>query len=158
MLAACWRVGGGRVRVSRPTRVRITSYNVCYTKLLRAHRMYIHGGEAFLTILADEALVQPVAFGLTADHLLEQRQIFCPVFGVSELIPAYPVITSYSIHYTKLYDFGLTADHLLEQRQIFCPVFGVSELIPAYPQQFVPGIPQQLAQLVVELQPATTVR
>ena len=50
---------------------RITSYNVCYTKLLRVH------------------LVQ-----------IEED----PVFDLLDLLLCLPVITSYSIHYTKLYE------------------------------------------------------
>ena len=55
--------------------VRITSYNVCYTKLLR--------DISILPTLATEPLLLP--------------KLYAP----------HPVITSYSIHYTKLYEVGI---------------------------------------------------
>ena len=63
--------------------VRITSYNVCYTKLLRIDR--------------DRAVCVPLVSGGTA------------------------VITSYSIHYTKLYELTLfTRSHDEWRREVDC--------------------------------------
>ena len=59
---------------------RITSYNVCYTKLLRL--------EDFL-----EECEEAIDWLETQQDLIE-----------SVTLPNYLVITSYSIHYTKLYD------------------------------------------------------
>ena len=64
-----WELSGRKILA-----IRITSYNVCYTKLLR-----------------------------TALHLL--------LSPVGAAIPC--VITSYSIHYTKLYDRGIAYDEAL---------------------------------------------
>ena len=63
--------------------IRITSYNVCYTKLLR-----IRG------------------FGSYRVKKKNARQARNPKSGESVFVPEHYVITSYSIHYTKLYDIG----------------------------------------------------
>ena len=64
---------------------RITSYNVCYTKLLRKFIIFCH--------LTDQICN---AFG-SLFILIKPQNLFL------SLEPGY-VITSYSIHYTKLYD------------------------------------------------------
>ena len=63
-------------------RARITSYNVCYTKLLRK----FHDADA------DEQVV---------GHDRHEHDERCERVVLTE---ATPVITSYSIHYTKLYE------------------------------------------------------
>ena len=69
----------GRIR-------RITSYNVCYTKLLRS-------GVDF--ILADDI-----------EQAMWNKFVFWSALaGATCTLRANIVITSYSIHYTKLYDF-----------------------------------------------------
>ena len=72
---------------------RITSYNVCYTKLLR-----IVPADSWSTALqlirAGKIDVLPAA--MVSDNRLEFLSFTEP----------YVVITSYSIHYTKLYDVG----------------------------------------------------
>ena len=60
---------------------RITSYNVCYTKLLRFAKHI----QQFLIMFFWEC----------------QKELFW-----FDCIDNYIVITSYSIHYTKLYDYG----------------------------------------------------
>ena len=86
---------------------RITSYNVCYTKLLRrvvgAHRQADVGVGRRLPvggIEADPAQVGDEGFGpgVGGDVAAPERQITGNV--------AAGVITSYSIHYTKLYEGG----------------------------------------------------
>ena len=102
---------------SRPVIGRITSYNVCYTKLLRA--------------LFDSPLIRVCCgmvlgicwlpstsrncgwSGRARTALFMANSEACKIFNlsmsVSETMPtpilAPFVITSYSIHYTKLYDF-----------------------------------------------------
>ena len=73
-----------------PTRFRITSYNVCYTKLLRCNRA---------------APVWRIHFrsGLTPQrHTADSSKEIC--IGPATELHDYIVITSYSIHYTKLYE------------------------------------------------------
>ena len=70
---------------------RITSYNVCYTKLLRFSGLYVRGGGPDQNlVLMDDVPVYNV------DHLL----------GFFSIFNSDAVITSYSIHYTKLYDLN----------------------------------------------------
>ena len=69
--------------VSNILQIRITSYNVCYTKLLR------HAGVACADDRDRRRACQ------VASHVRQAIQNF--LSGVS-------VITSYSIHYTKLYE------------------------------------------------------
>ena len=66
--------------------IRITSYNVCYTKLLRYE--------------GKEVAIQGDIISLIAS--LYERQAFIE----ATTLPSAPiiVITSYSIHYTKLYE------------------------------------------------------
>ena len=59
--------------------VRITSYNVCYTKLLRVE----------------------LGLGQKTPQLLAQKRLHAQV-GLGHEVDT--VITSYSIHYTKLYE------------------------------------------------------
>ena len=97
---------------------RITSYNVCYTKLLRFNvstaaavvaaaggvRMARHGARALTSMCGTVDLLD--ALGIDVD---------CPVTVVGESIDRAGigifngVITSYSIHYTKLYDWPSAA-------------------------------------------------
>ena len=80
---------------------RITSYNVCYTKLLR-----------FLGNVAEQPQHES---GQGVDVLFRQPQIEPSIYrpqgstAVDQITPRFEfpqhyVITSYSIHYTKLYD------------------------------------------------------
>ena len=64
---------------------RITSYNVCYTKLLRSRVRVL--------VTYDFRFSLPVWFGINI-----------PLASTSEMV----VITSYSIHYTKLYEILLS--------------------------------------------------
>ena len=77
---------------------RITSYNVCYTKLLRRARRFFAAQAGVQEPLAGEAMI----------HL-------APATLEEELADgdASSVITSYSIHYTKLYDCGACWSHRL---------------------------------------------
>ena len=70
-------------------RARITSYNVCYTKLLRPALKVAVVGHTDTT----------GAFTYNLDLSRRRAESM-----VNELIRAHGVITSYSIHYTKLYD------------------------------------------------------
>ena len=65
--------------------IRITSYNVCYTKLLR---------------VSSSGLVTAVSQGVTTIKATAQDG---GIYSESE-VQVLLVITSYSIHYTKLYD------------------------------------------------------
>ena len=95
---------------------RITSYNVCYTKLLRnqyvtAAKQYattlgvtidLPAGPSEVLIMADESSVPEfIAADLLsqAEHGVDSQVILC---STSQTLL---VITSYSIHYTKLYEF-----------------------------------------------------
>ena len=81
-----------RPRVEAALKSRITSYNVCYTKLLRA------AGEA----IAAFALSEPEAGSDVAALTTTARRD-----GDGWLLngtKTWIVITSYSIHHTKLYD------------------------------------------------------
>ena len=84
---------------------RITSYNVCYTKLLRVTDV----------VLLQQYLETPL---FTADQVTgRQRLLALDQDLIVQCKPAYHlatagqigVITSYSIHYTKLYDGGWRA-------------------------------------------------
>ena len=76
-------------------RDRITSYNVCYTKLLRR----------------DSSLpwyVSPSRFACDYETIARmsdsRRMRYSSPSSVTSVPLYFPVITSYSIHYTKLYD------------------------------------------------------
>ena len=69
---------------------RITSYNVCYTKLLRTQ------------IFGDEA-IQGITAGDT-DYKLDGVFVAIGTASASDFAIKMGVITSYSIHYTKLYE------------------------------------------------------
>ena len=71
---------------------RITSYNVCYTKLLRN---FIDG---FVFDVKDATKEFDVAVLIDSKCVAEIK----PTMKQKHLF--YDVITSYSIHYTKLYD------------------------------------------------------
>ena len=73
------------------TSPRITSYNVCYTKLLRIRGPVVLDFSREITPLLSKFDEVPVLVNLTKGMNEEQ-------------IRAHFVITSYSIHYTKLYE------------------------------------------------------
>ena len=98
---------------------RITSYNVCYTKLLRisgignlvatikAAKYYELGDDdVALTVFTDSlALYGSRLLELAAERgPYDQRQADRDLDMLRNLSVDYVVITSYSIHYTKLYD------------------------------------------------------
>ena len=92
---------GASVAIARRA-ARITSYNVCYTKLLRV---------SFISRLSiRERFPDGWALALprgTRAELVQVSQISTGVdiqLILPESGPAGSVITSYSIHYTKLYD------------------------------------------------------
>ena len=78
-LIADWVDGGFEVKPGEVV-LRITSYNVCYTKLLRNHGF---------------------SAGWIPDH---EREYSSQVQPLDRRHPRPCVITSYSIHYTKLYE------------------------------------------------------
>ena len=87
--------------------VRITSYNVCYTKLLRILEKYNNFKDTYKYAYIGlpkgfNGLSKPY-FG-TLNSFLKQH----PNFKTKEKLPTlfymHGVITSYSIHYTKLYE------------------------------------------------------
>ena len=89
---------GGYQLIGKPDQVgmeracpRITSYNVCYTKLLRKGGLGIIGNPA-------GGCVQPMVSELNKGQSTHGRD---PVISKDF------VITSYSIHYTKLYEKGI---------------------------------------------------
>ena len=85
------------------SKIRITSYNVCYTKLLRSFDNEVANGVMITKNLYNEnhAFTINVQFG--------EASVVKPPHGI---IPdqvlvytaSFAVITSYSIHYTKLYE------------------------------------------------------
>ena len=79
-------------------RHRITSYNVCYTKLLRV----IHANCRELKNL------NPLPDVIYLDPMYPHR-------SKSALVKKEIVITSYSIHYTKLYDIVFYRQHFLDR-------------------------------------------
>ena len=98
---------------------RITSYNVCYTKLLRVRRVI---ATPVLFVLEPERSVGlPVIdelgshdparldrFALIVENFVGNGKPIAPA-----KIPVKIVITSYSIHYTKLYDSACGQSRLL---------------------------------------------
>ena len=82
------------------TRPRITSYNVCYTKLLRSAP-----ARAFF-MLASTPFAEPTGiFGSIPPWNKAQLPFWSGVLTQRRTLSS--VITSYSIHYTKLYEIGL---------------------------------------------------
>ena len=82
---------------------RITSYNVCYTKLLRTDivKPVINPQATPIpTATRDEDLMGDVINIEWPSEIKLQPRIPMPELPVAQRI----VITSYSIHYTKLYD------------------------------------------------------
>ena len=90
--------------------VRITSYNVCYTKLLRSKagvEEFIDSNETWIKahitkfsfISPDETEVV-LKFDVKDEGYIVERRIF-------DYELAKTVITSYSIHYTKLYEYQI---------------------------------------------------
>ena len=80
-----------------PVSDRITSYNVCYTKLLRIKESRL--------VQIREAPATEYELRAIAQECLERAKRHPDGFVEVEM-PG--VITSYSIHYTKLYDFFLS--------------------------------------------------
>ena len=97
---------------------RITSYNVCYTKLLR-----LEGMKQAMRVGLEPVKINVVLIGGFNDNEIadfaeltkegfEVRFIeLMPVgeatqWSLNQFIPNTTVITSYSIHYTKLYDLS----------------------------------------------------
>ena len=80
----------GKAHITALT-IRITSYNVCYTKLLRSvsHLKY------------------PDHYNFNRKDIAGIQKIFAETSGNKIIIVTENVITSYSIHYTKLYDHNL---------------------------------------------------
>ena len=87
---------------------RITSYNVCYTKLLRFDKA---GAYAIQGLAA--AMVRRIAGSYS-------NVVGLPLCEVVEALTAAgltSVITSYSIHYTKLYDWSRSSKEPLTGSQ-----------------------------------------
>ena len=88
---------------------RITSYNVCYTKLLRDVLKYSSkeaSGRVEKLLLSAIANWQAKNEGVR----LEESELFVSKIMVDSgrILKRLRVITSYSIHYTKLYDGSIT--------------------------------------------------
>ena len=87
--------------LGRVAEIRITSYNVCYTKLLREYRKlletYFGPGMRFE---AESDLE-----GMRIPHFYNAFYVYKYATGISASLAL--VITSYSIHYTKLYDSSI---------------------------------------------------
>ena len=81
---------------TRPRTTRITSYNVCYTKLLRW--MGIDFIENYINthIIANGKEFEEIYESISKNNALLKK--------INSNIDNF-VITSYSIHYTKLYEF-----------------------------------------------------
>ena len=100
--------------------IRITSYNVCYTKLLRPREEFgrIHGvderiplagiGDMVRVVSALRFLWYPLTHHIASGRELGTLQAHVGWsmyrFGLAYVFYLAIVITSYSIHYTKLYD------------------------------------------------------
>ena len=78
--------------------IRITSYNVCYTKLLRALRSPPAG------LIMEAAFTNIPAMGRHHYPLVNFLLGWLVEAEFDNLAKIRDVITSYSIHYTKLYD------------------------------------------------------
>ena len=99
--------------VTNGGKVRITSYNVCYTKLLRvlatpARAEKETGVPAFAWPMEKTTRTDP------------KRAIAIPTEQMRTYFKV-AVITSYSIHYTKLYECRLPAGNLHPQHLARCP-------------------------------------
>ena len=98
---------------------RITSYNVCYTKLLREEGE--NKGKWELEIISRE---MPDMAKLTASFA-----VLSQAMGAEEPKPEL-VITSYSIHYTKLYEnYSNTKLTISCQFHNFVPVYSILIII-----------------------------
>ena len=102
---------------------RITSYNVCYTKLLRAFdyikkpfnrtelmarvKSALKLSEANKQLLEIEKKATFVATIVTANHKIKQPLTLLSLSSAAIKKELENVITSYSIHYTKLYEHYL---------------------------------------------------
>ena len=84
---------------------RITSYNVCYTKLLRKG-LNIGGHEEPLFVTGTDVKRNIIYVGEGTEHpgLYRAGLFISKEEGIYILFDQEHVITSYSIHYTKLYD------------------------------------------------------
>ena len=96
------------------TLLRITSYNVCYTKLLRFRRLAQDLGTRRGVLLVGAA--DPRAGVVLDEHLVPMHHELVHVRRheadavLARLDLLRHVITSYSIHYTKLYDDAARKD------------------------------------------------
>ena len=100
--------------------IRITSYNVCYTKLLRvgAHQGYLICDMIQWLYTCDQSLIQTLKFGIVErqpevrqaqlDYIKERFGDDVKITHFNDIDEVFIVITSYSIHYTKLYDMRST--------------------------------------------------
>ena len=83
--------------------IRITSYNVCYTKLLRRTLELLEENHHFALLLFDIHLPDIKGYDLLCQIRSRNKQL--PVIAQSSMYTSEnTVITSYSIHYTKLYE------------------------------------------------------
>ena len=125
--------------------IRITSYNVCYTKLLRFVGFYVtresisrrksspnQGGSSARTYIALHLLTQPVILvakdGRSSSirtRLFQYMSSRTTAQGFSGGI----VITSYSIHYTKLYETLVPKNMLAESAFSFSRSFLLRNLL-----------------------------
>ena len=120
--------------------LRITSYNVCYTKLLRDHEDFQVGTRQSLSFqcinLFHDGIVQredsPCPFSSDIErrsHWLLQKLIHPLEHWMVGAPAEASVITSYSIHYTKLYEFcavrsndSLSWNYSTEPKPIFSQI------------------------------------
>ena len=101
------------LQAERPRRLRITSYNVCYTKLLRTHQVpqvgFPHSEPVQSARKVNSAPVGAIALAIMPERrVLKVRpraaQKAITKYKNIDIHAAGTVITSYSIHYTKLYE------------------------------------------------------
>ena len=105
---AVGQVAGGDLRQLAATVVRITSYNVCYTKLLRLVAVHtacrsLKSGECDMAIAGGISITigEIKISSLKNAKELKSALDMSMVESRDDMVS---VITSYSIHYTKLYD------------------------------------------------------